>query len=133
MCQVEKDSAGAMIRTGFWTATRRQAQSAEDRFMSVYFLTCPERTSIGLYPVHRGEAAGRMGGDMHQFLTVVDRLVDQGEIITDGYWVLVPNWWDHNSKPGPGFREKIARTLAEAPPGLRDQWEVITRKAGVFP
>ena len=105
-----------MMRTGFWMAPRRQHQSIEDKFLLAYFLTCPERTSIGLYPIHLGEAAGRTGGDKHQFSTVMDRLVEQNEINAEGFWVLVRSWWDHNNKPGPGLREKITRTLAEAPP-----------------
>ena len=133
MCQVERDSAGAMMRTGFWMAPRRQHQSIEDKFLLAYFLTCPERTSIGLYPIHLGEAAGRTGGDKHQFSTVMDRLVEQNEINAEGFWVLVRSWWDHNNKPGPGLREKITRTLAEAPPSLRSEWEAVATAAGVYP
>ena len=133
MCQVERDSAGAMMRTGFWMAPRRQHQSIEDKFLLAYFLTCPERTSIGLYPIHLGEAAGRTGGDKHQFSTVMDRLAEQNEINVEGFWVLVRSWWDHNNKPGPGLREKITRTLAEAPPSLRTEWEAVATAAGVYP
>lgn len=133
MCQVERESAGAMMRTGFWTAPRRQNQSVEDKFLLAYLLTCPERTSIGLFPLHLGEAAGRTGGDKHQFLTVLDRLVEQREINVEGYWVMVRNWWDHNNRPGPGLRETIYRTLEEAPPALRVEWEAVARAAGIFP
>lgn len=122
-----------MIRTGFWTAPRRQSQSVEDKFLLTYLLTCPERTSIGIYPIHLGEAAGRTGGDKHQFSTVMERLVDQNEINVDGYWVLVRSWWDHNNRPGPGLREKITRTLAEAPPCLRAEWEAVATAAGIYP
>ena len=133
MCQVERESAGAMLRTGFWTAPRRQYQSVEDKFLLAYFLTCPERSSIGLFPIHLGEAAGRTGGDKHQFLAVMERLTEQREIAVDGYWVLVRNWWDHNNRPGPGLRVTILRTLEEAPSTLRGEWEAIATAAGIFP
>ncbi len=133
MCQVERESAGAMLRTGFWTAPRRQYQSVEDKFLLAYFLTCPERSSIGLFPIHLGEAAGRTGGDKHQFLAVMERLTEQREIAVDGYWVLVRNWWDHNNRPGPGLRVTILRTLEEAPAALRGEWEAIATAAGIFP
>jgi hypothetical protein len=122
-----------MLRTGFWTAPRRQHQSVEDKFLLAYFLTCPERSSIGLFPIHIGEAAGRTGGDKHQFVTVMERLAEQGEITVDGYWILVRSWWDHNNKPGPGLRQTILRTLDEAPASLRSEWEAIATSAGVFP
>ena len=133
MCHVEKDSTGAFIRTGFWTAPRRQQQSRDDTFHSLYVLTCPERNAIGLFPIHFGEAAGRIGGDTDQLIAAHGRLVEHREISMNGYWILVRNWWDHNHKPGPGHCEKIARALADAPEALRVEWELIARDAGVYP
>lgn len=130
MCLAESSSPGAMLRTGFWKAPRRQEQSVEDKYLLLFLLTCPQRSCIGLYPIHVGEAAAQTGWDKQQFFNVLDRLVGQKEIAIDGYWVLMLNWWDHNSKPGPGFDETIARLLSEAPQSLKKAWQKIAQEAG---
>lgn len=133
MCLAESNSAGAMLKTGFWKAPRRQEQSMEDKYLLMYLLTSPQRACIGMYPLHVGEAAAQIGWDKQQFFTVLDRLAGQNEIIVNGYWVLVLNWWDHNSKPGPGLEATISRLLAEAPPLLKEDWLNVAQNAGVYP
>lgn len=133
MCEVERKSPGAVLKTGFWTTPRRQSMSMELRCVASYIHTCPERTAIGLFPVHHGEVAGRMNCDVPKLLEHLQSLVDSGEIVMNGYWILVLDWWDHNHRPGPGFRDSITRVLKEAPPKLREEWEAIAMAAGVYP
>lgn len=133
MCIVEMNSPGAMLRTGFWLAPRRQDQTMEDKYLLLYLLTCPERTSIGLYPLNVAISAARVGWDKQQFLSVLNRLVKQSEVSVHGYWVLVHTWWDHNSRPGPGFESQITTLLAEAPLKLIEKWEEISYKAKILP
>lgn len=105
----------------------------EDKYLLMYLLTSPQRSCIGMYPLHVGEAAAQIGWDKQQFVTVLDRLAGQNEIIVNGYWVLVLNWWDHNAKPGPGLDATISRLLAEAPPLIKEDWLNLAHNAGVYP
>jgi hypothetical protein len=133
MCYVEKSSPGAYIKTGFWNAPRRQTQSLAEILLSLYLLGCPERNPIGMFPIHTGEAAGRTFRDADILVSTLNQLVEQGEIFMEGYWIMVPSWWDHNHKPGPGYREHVERTLSAAPVRLRSQWEAVAVAAGVYP
>lgn len=133
MCYVEKSSAGAFIKTGFWHAPRRQTQSLSEKFLSLYFLICPERNHIGMFPIHFGEVVGRTFGDSATLVSTLNQLVAQGEIVMEGYWVMVPSWWDHNHQPGPGHRDRVERALSSAPVALRAQWESVAVAAGVYP
>jgi len=133
MCYVEKSSPGAYIKTGFWQAPRRQSQSLAEILLSNYLLGCPERNAIGMFPIHVGEVAGRTVRDAAMLVSTLSQLVEQGEIVMEGYWIMVPSWWDHNHQPGPGHRERVELTLSAAPAALRSQWEAVAVAAGVYP
>ena len=122
-----------MVRTGFWQASRRQNQSTEDKYLLIYLLTGPQRSCIGIYPLHLGEAAAQTGWEKQQLETVLARLQRQKEIVMSGYWVVILNWWDHNSRPGTGFDEKISRLLEEAPAVLKYKWLSTAKSAKVYP
>lgn len=131
MCRSERQSPAAQMRTGFWDAPRRDNQSMEDVYLSCYTLTCRERTPIGLFPLNFRIAAARLKWDEQQLRTVMQRLTEQGEVLTEGSWIAVATWWDHNNKPGPGLTDRIREVVASAPSNLLDRWIKICAAEGV--
>lgn len=123
MCDVERKSAGAQMRTGFWDAPRRDGQSAEDMYCSAFLLTNGNRNPVGLYPLNFRVAAARLKWDELQLRTVADRLQKQNEIQIEGNWVLIMNWWDHNNgRLSPSWDEPIRKSLEGVPTDLLNKW-----------
>lgn len=129
MCQFEKNSPGACVKSGFWGAPRRESQSQEDMALLFYLLTCPERSPVGIAQFNWGISAARLKWDRLQLLTVLDRLETQQEIIRSDNWLFVTTWWDHNSLPGPGLEERINALLVEVPKMLVAALIQATKKA----
>lgn len=126
MCQIEKNSPAAMIRTGFWDAPRREEQSLEDINLLFFLLTSPDRSPIGIIEINWRITAARIKWDISQLRTVIDRLAEQNEIIKSEGWIFITSWWDHNSLPGDGLIDRIVPVLEHAPPGLLKLWAKAT-------
>lgn len=126
MCQIEKNSAAAMIRTGFWDAPRREEQSLEDINLLFFLLTSPDRSPIGITEINWRITAARIKWDISQLRTVIDRLAEQEEIIKSDGWIFITSWWDHNSLPGDGLMDRIIPILEQAPTNLLKLWSKAT-------
>lgn len=126
MCHSEKNSPAAQIKTGFWDAPRRESQSLEDITLLLHLLTSPDRSPIGMMHINWRITAARLKWDRLQVETILNRLHDQGELERNENWIFVKIWWDHNSIPGPGLKDRILPLLQEAPIELLDTWSRVT-------
>lgn len=126
MCHSEKNSPASQIKTGFWDAPRREEQSLEDITLLFYLLTSPDRTPIGIMHINWRITAARLKWDRLQVETIVNRLHDQSELERNGNWILINIWWDHNSIPGPGLKDRVLPLLQEAPVELLTKWSQLT-------
>lgn len=126
MCHSEKNSPAAQIKTGFWDAPRRESQSLEDITLLLYLLTSPDRSPIGMMHINWRITAARLKWDRLQVETIVNRLRDQGELERNGSWIFIKIWWDHNSIPGPGLKDRVLPLLQEAPVELLETWSRAT-------
>jgi len=122
------------MKTGFWDAPRRDSQSAEDLFCSAFLLTNPNRNVVGLYQLNYRVASARIKWDELQLRTVMDRLKKHEEIDTEGSWVLVLSWWDHNNgRLSATWDEPIRKSLDGAPGRLLERWRENCITSGVDP
>lgn len=118
-----QDSASAQIKTGIWEdESFIDTHSVEDRFLLIYFLTCPGRHLSGIIKINYRSITSHTGWDKQQILIVLERLVNLGSIVIIDNYLWIKQYYDHNQSPAESHFKKISSRLSEIPAELLTDW-----------
>lgn len=127
-----QDSASAQIKTGIWEdESFIDTHSIEDRFLLIYFLTCPSRHLSGIIKINYRSITSHTGWDKQQILIVLERLVNLGSIVIVDNYLWIKQYYDHNQSPAESHFKKISNRLSEIPAELLTAWVEDSSKRGI--
>ena len=125
-------SPSSQIKTGIWEdETFIDNHSVEDRFLLIYFLTCPARLVSGVLKMNTRIMTSHLGWDKAQLTIVLDRLVAAGDIMINDGWCWVKAHFDHNSPPAPTHAKQIKDRLADLPEEILILWIDDAKSRGI--
>lgn len=125
-------SPSSMIKTGIWEDEEFvDSHSIEDRFMTLYLLTCPFRNISGIVKANYRIMTSHLGWDKQQTQIVINRLQKTGDILVDGVYIWLKSYFDHNSLPAPSHFNQINSRLQEIPEEMLKVWLIDALERGV--
>jgi hypothetical protein len=118
-----QESTSSQIKTGIWEdESFIDSHSIEDRFLLLYFLTCPDRHLSGIIKLNYRIITSHTGWDKQHVSIVIERLQNLGSIVIVENYLWMKQYYDHNQSPAESHFKKISNRLSEIPVGLLNDW-----------
>ena len=106
------------------SAAGRNLSSDDERFLLLYFLTCPHNNSAGCFRLPDGYALHDLGWSQDRYDKARRSLLDAEMVDHDSVneVVLIERWFQHNAPMNKSHRKGILSQLKKVPSdGLRDK------------
>ncbi|WP_257208887.1 DnaD domain protein [Bacillus sp. AFS031507] len=107
-----------MVRTGFWKNPMvSEEMTPEDKFFSLYLLTNPQTTQIGIYKITKKQMAFDLGYSIESVHSLMERFIVHHKLIRynpETRELAIKNWGKYNlDKGGKPFMDCILSELKD--------------------